>query len=346
VVGRTLGPVRASRLISLLLLLQSRGSVTGAALARELEVSERTVVRDVEALALAGVPVYAVRGRAGGYRLLDGYRTRLNGLNRGEAEALFLSGLAAPLRDMGLAAVVASAQLKVLAALPRDMRDSGAVAAQRFHLDVPGWFREAPPPPALGRLATATWTDRTVAARYRRLEQTVERRLEPYGLVLKASVWYLVGRVDTEFRVYRIERFTDVEVLDQPFDRDKAFDLERFWRQRSAEFESSVFAAHVRVRLSPTGLGRLGSVVERGAAQQAIASAGPADHAGWVEVSLPVESLDIAYGQLVALGTEAEVLGPPELRARLAGAATQLSRLYRRHLRPPASPRSHLSVDR
>ncbi|MEQ4203858.1 WYL domain-containing protein [Actinopolymorpha sp. B9G3] len=312
----------------MLLLLQNRGAMTGRELARALEVSERTVVRDVEALTLAGVPVYADRGRAGGYRLVGGYRTRLTGLNRDEAEALFLSGVSGPLQDMGLADVAATAQLKVLAALPRDLRDSGMVAAQRFHLDVPRWFRDAPPPSVLAALATATWSDRVVSATYQRGERTLVRLLEPYGLVLKAGRWYAVGCVRGDIRVYRIDRFTGIDVLDQPFHRDSTFNLAAFWRERSAEFERSIFTAHARVRLSPAGVRRLWSAVERLAAEEAIASAGLPDRDGWVTVMLPVESLDIAYGQLVALGPEAEVLDPPALRARLAGAADRLSALY------------------
>jgi predicted DNA-binding transcriptional regulator YafY len=321
--------VRASRLITLLLLLQSRGSMTGRELASALEVSERTVVRDVEALSIAGVPVYADRGRTGGYRLVGGYRTQLTGLSRDEAEALFLSGVAGPLQDMGLADVAATAQLKVLAALPRELRDSGTVAAQRFHLDVPRWFHAAPPPPVLAAVATATWTDRAVSATCRRGDRYVVRRLEPYGLILKAGVWYTVSRVRETFRVYRVDRLAEVAVLDQPFRRDSTFDLAAFWRERSAAFERSLLTTHARVRLSPAGVRRLWSAVERLAAEQAMASAGEPDGDGWVTVTLPVESLDIGYDQVVALGPEAEVLDPPELRARVAAAAARLNALYR-----------------
>ena len=190
-----MGGCAPSRLISLVLLLQSRETMTAAELARELEVSERTVYRDVVALSAAGVPVYADRGRAGGYRLLGGYRTRLTGLTRDEAEALFLTGLPGPAGDMGLADAVASAELKVLAALPPSLRDAPARTGQRFHLDVPGWFRESTPPRWLTELARAVWRDRVVELRYRRGDREVTRRVEPYGLVLKSGTWYLVGRV-------------------------------------------------------------------------------------------------------------------------------------------------------
>ncbi|MGW9492854.1 helix-turn-helix transcriptional regulator, partial [Streptomyces prasinus] len=230
--------MRAARLIKMVLLLQSRPSMTAAELARELEVSERTVTRDAQALSEAGVPVYADRGRAGGYRLIGGYRTRLTGLARGEAEALFLSGVPGALREMGLEDAASAARLKVSAALLPSLRDAPRTAAQRFHLDAPGWFREAPAPGLLPAVADAVWDDRRVVARYRRGDTEVERELEPYGLVLKAGVWYLCARVPGQespgqeppgqepsergpsgagahraYRVYRIDRFTAVEAV-------------------------------------------------------------------------------------------------------------------------------------
>ncbi|MEZ7004216.1 helix-turn-helix transcriptional regulator [Streptomyces sp. AD55] len=186
--------MRAARLITMVLLLQSRPSMTAAELARKLEVSERTVARDAQALSEAGVPVYAERGRAGGYRLVGGYRTRLTGLARGEAEALFLSGVPGALREMGLEDAASAARLKVSAALLPSLRDASRTAAQRFHLDAPNWFREPVTPPLLPAVADAVWDDRRVRARYRRGEEEAERDLEPYGLVLKAGVWYLCAR--------------------------------------------------------------------------------------------------------------------------------------------------------
>lgn len=187
--------MRAARLIKMVLLLQSRPTMTAAELARELEVSERTVTRDAQALSEAGVPVYAERGRAGGYRLVGGYRTRLTGLGRGEAEALFLSGVPGALREMGLEDIASAARLKVSAALLPSLRDAPRTAAQRFHLDAPAWFREPTAPALLPVIADAVWDDRCVRARYRRGESEAVRELEPYGLVLKAGVWYLCARV-------------------------------------------------------------------------------------------------------------------------------------------------------
>ncbi|GAA3446760.1 transcriptional regulator [Planomonospora venezuelensis] len=313
--------------MSVILLLQSRGGMTAAELARELEVSERTVHRDVLALSEAGVPVYADRGRGGGYRLLDGYRTRLTGLDRAEAEALFLSGVPEALREMGLGEVAATARLKAAAALSPSLRDAPATATQRFHLDAPGWFAgERPPPPALAPLARAVWDDRPVTVRYREAERT----LEPYGLVLKGGVWYLATRT----AIYRVDRFGDVVLhLDRRFARDRDFDLAAFWAGRAAEFSRSLFSRsllreHVTLRLSPHGRRVLRSAADPAALPDALASMGEPDGQGWVTVRLPVESYEVAYGQVLRFGPDAEVLDPPGLRALMAGAAARMTALY------------------
>jgi predicted DNA-binding transcriptional regulator YafY len=321
--------MRAARLIKMVLLLQSRPSMTGAELARELEVSERTVTRDALALSEAGVPVYADRGRAGGYRLIGGYRTRLTGLGRDEAEALFLSGLPGALRDMGLEDAASAARLKVSAALLPSLRNAPESAARRFHLDAPGWYQEPKTPDLLPVLAEAVWDDRRVQAAYRRGDTEVERLLEPYGLVLKAGVWYLCARADGTLRVYRIDRFSSVDADGERFERDQDFDLAAFWRERAAQFARSILRAEAVVRVSGDGVRRLPYVTDRAAAEEALAAAGPPDGQGRVTVTLPVESLDVAYGQLLSLGPEVEVLGPPELRERFARAAAALADLYR-----------------
>ncbi|WP_326603255.1 helix-turn-helix transcriptional regulator [Streptomyces sp. NBC_01800] len=323
--------MRAARLIKMVLLLQSRPAMTAAELARELEVSERTITRDAQALSEAGVPVYADRGRAGGYRLVGGYRTRLTGLARNEAEALFLSGLPSALREMGLEDAASAARLKVSAALLPSLRDASDTAAQRFHLDAPGWYQEPVTPELLPAVAEAVWDDRMVKARYRRggPGSEVERELAPYGLVLKAGVWYVCARAGTDFRVYRIDRFAAVAVTDERFVRDEDFDLPGFWDERAAQFARSILRTEVTVRVSEAGVGRLPHLVDRSAALDALDAAGPPDADGWRTVVLPVESLDVAYSQLLALGPELEVLEPAALRTRFGTAAERLSDLYR-----------------
>ncbi|WAX80423.1 helix-turn-helix transcriptional regulator [Streptomyces sp. KMM 9044] len=350
--------MRAARLIKMVLLLQSRPSMTAAELARELEVSERTVTRDAQALSEAGVPVYADRGRTGGYRLVGGYRTRLTGLARGEAEALFLSGVPGALREMGLEDTASAARLKVSAALLPSLRDAPRTAAQRFHLDAPNWFCEVPAPELLPAVADAVWDDRRVVARYRRGDAEVERELEPYGLVLKAGVWYLCARVPSQegpgqgaagpgspqgYRVYRIDRFTVVEPVREAdeagavrkagaerFERDPEFDLPAFWEERAEQFARSILRAEVVVRLSPEGMRALPHAVDPAAARKALAEAAGtgADGDGWVTVTLPVESEEVARTQLTALGPEVEVLAPASLRERFAAQTVRLALLY------------------
>ncbi|MET9357622.1 YafY family protein [Streptomyces sp. NPDC006617] len=325
--------MRAARLIKMVLLLQSRPTMTAAELARELEVSERTVTRDAQALSEAGVPVYAERGRAGGYRLVGGYRTRLTGLARGEAEALFLSGVPGALREMGLEDAASAARLKVSAALLPSLRDASRTAAQRFHLDAPNWFREPETPELLPAVADAVWDDRRVAARYRRGADEVVRELEPYGLVLKAGVWYLCARVagtagEGPFRVYRIDRFTAVEAAEDRFVRDDGFDLPAFWAERAEQFARSILRAEVVVRLSERGARGLPHAVDALSAREALEAAGAPDADGWVTVALPVESEEVAHAQLRGLGPEVEVLAPAGLRERFARDARRLARLY------------------
>ncbi|MET9957287.1 YafY family protein [Streptomyces sp. NPDC006339] len=311
--------MRAARLIKMVLLLQNRPSMTAAELAAELEVSERTVTRDALALSEAGVPVYADRGRAGGYRLVGGYRTRLTGLARGEAEALFLSGLPQALRDMGLEDAASAARLKVSAALLPSLADAPRSAAQRFHLDAPGWYQEPRTPELLPAVAEAVWDDRRISARYRRGDGEVERELEPYGLVLKAGVWYVCARAGSSYRTYRVDRFTDVVPGEEHFVRDADFDLAGFWAERSAEFARSLLRAEVVLRLTEAGARRLPYVTDRAAAEEALAAAREED--GRVRVTLRVENEEVAFGQLLGLGPEAEVLAPAALRERFAQAS-------------------------
>jgi predicted DNA-binding transcriptional regulator YafY len=332
--------MRAARLIRMVLLLQARRAMTAAELAAELEVSERTVTRDVAALSEAGVPVYADRGRAGGYRLVGGYRTRLTGLGRSEAEALFLSGVPSALREMGLADAASAARLKVSAALIPELRDAHDSAAQRFHLDAPGWWQPPQTPELLPAVAEAVWDDLRLDVRYRRRDgQEVTRRLEPYGLVLKAGVWYLAARAEEGgfrddfpggFRVYRVGRLGHAEPTGERFERDADFDLPAFWEERAAAFARSILREEVVVRLTPAGTRILRYATDRAAAEKALAAAGEPDAEGRVTLTLPVESQEVAYSQLLTLGPEAEVLGPPALRERLAEAASRAAALYRR----------------
>ena len=214
--------MRASRLLSTLLLLQTRGRMTAKEIAGELEVSVRTVYRDVEALSAAGVPVYADRGSTGGYQLLDGYRTKLTGLTADEAEALFLGGGPGAAAELGLGSVLAGAQLKLLAALRR----RAARIRERFHLDAPGWFREPDAPEFLDVVADAVWRQKRLLVQYKKWNGVeVERTLEPLGLVLKGAAWYFVAKGRQRINAFRVNRIQSVSTLDEHFERPEGFDL-------------------------------------------------------------------------------------------------------------------------
>jgi predicted DNA-binding transcriptional regulator YafY len=329
----TLVIMRASRLLSLLLLLQSRGRMTAQELADELEVSVRTVYRDVEALGAAGVPVYADRGPAGGYQLLDGYRTRLTGMTTEEAESLFLAGMPGPAAELGLGSVLAAAQLKLMAALPAELRSRAGRIQERFLLDTPGWFRGADQTPHLAAIAEAVWNQRRLRIRYRRWGGQgieVSRTVDPLGLVLKAGIWYLAAQAEEQVRTYRVSRVLELEQLREPFERPGDFDLTGFWAQWSERFERRMYSVWVVVRLSPRGLGRaqvlLSLVAARALREQAAEH--DADTDGWTTVRVPVESLDHAEADLLRLGADAEVVDPPELRERMATTIEAMNTVY------------------
>ncbi|MGI5349530.1 helix-turn-helix transcriptional regulator [Streptomyces sp. CA-250714] len=323
--------MRADRLLSLLLLLQNRGRMTAPELAAELDVSVRTVYRDIEALAGSGVPVYADRGPAGGYRLMAGYRTRLTGLTDSEAGSLFLSGLPGPAQELGIGAVLTTAQLKVRAALPAPLAEHSRRIQDRFHLDAPGWFRDADPVPYLPQVARAVWEQRVLHVRYRRWRGEVQRELRPLGIVLKGGIWYAVavaaGTDEEAVRTYRISRLVEVSTGEETFDRPAGFDLAAYWEASARRLEAMLRQDVARVRLSPQGRrllpAKFGTQGER-----ALESAGPADADGWVEVELAVESQPVAVSDLLSLGAEAEVLGPPALRDAMIEAVRAVTARY------------------
>ena len=320
--------MRASRLVSLLLLLQTRGGMTAAALAEELEVSVRTVHRDVEALAEAGVPIYAERGPQGGIRLVGGYRTRLTGMTEDEAEAMFLSGVPGPAAELGLGTVVAAARLKVLAALPPELRSRASRLSQRFHLDAPGWFMPSEATPWLADLAGAVWEDRRVRMTYDRGDKIVEREIEPLGLVIKGGVWYVVARADGQVRTYRVARVMSAAVTSERFERSEDFDLAAFWGESTAAYEQAVRRIEIRLRIQPGHEGLIADVLGAATAATAEPFERP-DPDGWVGLRLWTEWPDEAHFRLLGLGAVAEVLEPPELRERLAAEARAVARRYR-----------------
>jgi predicted DNA-binding transcriptional regulator YafY len=317
--------MRASRLLSTLMLLQLRGRMTAEALAAEFEVSVRTVYRDIDQLSASGVPVYADRGPGGGFALLDGYRTRLTGLTSHEAEALFLAGVPGPAAELGMGEAMAAAQLKLLNALPAGWGEQVRRIGACFHLDPIAWHRRAEPPSHLRELARSVWDRRRVAIEYESWKGQVQRTLEPLGLVLKGGDWYLVARAGEDLRTYKVAAVRSVRLSDEVFLRPADFDLAGHWETEVARFEAGLQQGVARVRLSPRAVSRLRLL---SAAMEAAALSVTPGEDGWREAELPIERVDHAADLLVALGPEAEVLAPPALRHRMQDAAGAMLARY------------------
>ncbi len=305
--------MRATRLVSLLLLLQTRGQLTAAEIAEKLEVSIRTVHRDVESLTAAGVPVEALRGPAGGYRLAGGYRTRLTGLTADEAEALFAAGISGPAAELGLGGELAAARLKLLAALPQELQERATRASRLFHLDTRGWFRAEDRVPHLPALSAAVWRGCRVRLRYREGGRVVQRTVDPLGLVLKGGAWYLVARRSAGMRVYRVSRVASVRPLEDSFERPPEFELAVFWEQWSQNFEQTLPRVEVTVRVDD-------------AVRRFLPGEPRIEADGRTVVAF--QHLGDAYRELLRFGSQVEVLEPAELRARVAETGREVAALY------------------
>lgn len=304
--------------------------MTAQALADELEVSVRTIYRDVESLGAAGVPVYADRGPAGGYQLLDGYRTRLTGLTLDEAETLFLAGVPGPAAELGLGSALAAAELKLRAALPAELATRAGRIRERFHLDVGGWFRQSEPTPHLATVAEAVWTGRPLRVRYLRWKapREVTRTLTPLGVVLKAGRWYLVARHGEHVTTYRVVNILQAELVDGTADRPADFDLAEFWQDWARRYEDGVYRDEAVIRLTADALALTAYVFPPAMARGARAAAGPPDDAGWIRTVVPIESVKHGHVELLKLGAGVEILGPPELRSRFTETARGLAATY------------------
>jgi predicted DNA-binding transcriptional regulator YafY len=322
------GEVKASRLISLLLLLEGRGGMTAQQLADELKVSLRTIYRDVDALQAEGFPIYSDRGPLGGYRLVEGYRTRLTGLTTEEAEALFLAGLPGPATELGLGSVVAAAELKVMAALPPEMRSRVAGLRERFHLDAPTWFRGAESVPYLAQVAAAVWEDRRIHVRYLSWDGESDRRLDPLGLILKSGLWYLAARSPRKIRIYRVSRILSMELTAETFSRDPAFELARWWAEGAVDFERSLFQDEAVLLISPRGMRELELRLKGPAAWVVRETSETSERKGWKRIHLPIVSIEDATFELLQLGAEAMVERPRELREAIEETVKRMGELY------------------
>lgn len=321
--------MRADRLLSLLMLIQSRGQMTAGELAEALEVSERTIYRDITALSTAGVPVYASRGPGGGVRLIEEYRTTLTGLTPDEARALFMMSIPAPLTQLGMAEKFRGALLKLSAALPDSRRADEAHTRQRIYLDSSWWFQAEQQVPCLQAIEQALWQDRCLRMRVRRdfFNTEFEQDAEPYGLVAKANIWYLVYGRGGRPQVTRVSQIVEVEFRPDSFTRPADFDLQRFWENWCREYESEP-PFRARVRVSPEVLPTLAEYIgER--ARGELNQAHPADQDSWVTLELSFESFVHARTRLLGLGRAVEVLEPGSLRTSLIDFAEQIVGFYK-----------------
>jgi predicted DNA-binding transcriptional regulator YafY len=321
--------MRASRLLSILILLQLRGRLTAEELAAEFEVSERTIYRDIDALSIAGVPVYGDRGPGGGFALLEGYQTRLTGLAADEAEAMPMIGMMGPAADLGLGHAASAARNKLLAALPSARQQSADRVAERVHFDAMGWYRAAEPLPHLPAVARAVLDQQRVSMRYQSWKGARDWKVEPLGLVQKAGIWYLAALGGRKVRIFRLSNMAAVKVLAERFERPDGFNLASWWDAEQARFEAELFSELAVLRVSPLGARRLAALSPRGAEAVRRSKAG---EDGWARIQMTVENSDHGARELLGLGAEVEVISPAILREsvhRLAAGIAALNRSVR-----------------
>jgi predicted DNA-binding transcriptional regulator YafY len=318
--------VRADRLVAILLLLQARGQVTAAEVAEELEVSERTARRDLEALGMAGLPIYSLQGRNGGWRLAGGGRTDLSGLTAGEARALFL--VAGPTAASASATPQVKAALrKLVRALPEPLRSGAEAASAALVVDPAGWDGRAayprPAPAFLDAIQRAVIEREEIVLGYVARNRAMTTRLvHPLGLAAKGSAWYLLADTEAGLRSFRVDRVTSVEPTGRPVVRPEGFELEQAWRLISDEVQQKRLPMRVRAVAKPEIIQLcrwlFGDRVR----------IGPAAPDGRVELEVRGHDVESLTGELAGLGAALEVLEPPELRHRLGRVGIELAALY------------------
>nr|BEK62885.1 YafY family protein [Kitasatospora purpeofusca] len=320
--------MRADRLVSLVLLLRQHGRLSAATLARELEVSTRTVLRDVEALSAAGVPVYAERGRHGGFALLPGFRTELTGLNHDEALALLVAGSRRGAQAFGLGSALASAMLKVVDALPESYRDTAAGAAQRLLVDPETdllsrrLVAEEVPDTIVAAVLRAVFAGHKLRIHYGAVDQTPKwRTVDPIGLVTVREQGYLLATRSGADRTYRLSRILAAEELAEPAQRPDRVDLDRAWQERSRRFRTGGDQVTVQVRVDPA---RREDLV--GTALAVLVEEADAD--GRLRLEVTFQDPRHAEWAVWQLGTNAEALGPQWLRDSLRDRAAAIATCY------------------
>lgn len=317
--------MRADRLLSVLMMLQLHARTTASELAEQLEVSERTIYRDIEALERSGVPVLTDRGRSGGLRLMGGYQTRLTGLSSEEAAALPFTQIGIAASALGFQGAAEAARLKMFAALPAFERERALRASERFHLDPAEWYQRPATPPCLRTLAAAVLADHAVAIDYESWKGRKVRVVEPLGLVLKAGAWYMVAPKNNRYAIYRVESIHTIRTLEKRKVQRRNFHLARVWQQEVSHFEASLRRARATLRIHESAMSRLSRLGADSA--EAIRGARP-DAEGWRTANVWIESVPHAAGLLLGFDRDIEVLSPAALRRELAMRAGRIAALY------------------
>lgn len=323
------GTMRADRLLSLMMLLQNRRQMTAEELANELEVSKRTIYRDIDALSVAGVPVYANGGPGGGYTLLDNYRTTLTGLNENEIRALFMLTIPGPISDLGVSQHLKAAILKLTSSFADDHNEHANYLRQRLHLDATSWFQTDEPVPHLKTIQEAVWQDCQLVLSYRRSNGEVsERTISPYGLVAKASIWYLVAATEQGMRVFRVSRIEAIQMTQIHFTRPQDFDLAEFWVGWVISYKNSLPKYPVTLRIGPDLVPVLPYIL--GNDVRALVEQAQPNSEGWRIVDYTFERIEEAQTYVLGMGASVDVIAPEELRIRVLELATDVVAHYSR----------------
>ena len=319
--------MRADRLISLMMLLQTRGRMTAGALAEELAVSKRTIYRDIDALSGTGVPIYADGGPGGGYALIDSYRTTLTGLNQNEIRSLFMLFTPGPLSDLGISQSLKAVILKLTSALPDRHYDQAMFVRQRLYLDAAGWFQPDEPVPHLRTIQEAVWLGRQLHLSYRqRMGKVSQRLISPLALVAKSGIWYLVADTDKGVRVYRVSRIEGVAWTPNHFTRPSTFDLVDFWIEWVADYEANLPQYPVTLRIGPDLLPTLPYIL--GENVRSLLEQAEPDANGWRILNYTFEQMEEAQARILGMGASAEVIAPDALRTAVSESAQKVVERY------------------
>jgi predicted DNA-binding transcriptional regulator YafY len=308
IIPRRFLSVRADRLLSILLCLQTTDKINTRELAEKLEVSERTILRDMDALSTSGVPVVSDRGAAGGWRLMEGYRTNLTGLKAQEIQSLLLANATHILGDLGMRSNYEMATLKLLASFPQSVQQDAAKVRQRIHVDGAGWYHANESVPWLTTIQDAIWMEHKLQITYLREDQPSERLVDPIGIVVKGTIWYMVAAVDSELRSYRVSRIQHAEITDVPFTRPSEFELAAFWEQSTKDFKANLPQYPALIKVKPQALSRLQK--ERFVATQEIRSS----NEDWMTLEVYFQTLETACQTVLSYGADLIVVEPAALR--------------------------------